>query len=77
VQKYYGQLPDVRSDVFLHAPEYGYPTDALWQSPASTQADNMISTAFADVTKGNKTVQAVLAELKPQLQAMLDQYRDQ
>jgi len=77
VQKYYGQTPDVRPDVFLHAPDYAYPTDALWQSPASTQADTMITSAFADVTKGNKTVQTVLSELKPQLQALLDQYRDQ
>jgi multiple sugar transport system substrate-binding protein len=77
VQKFYAQGPDVRADVLLHAPEYALPADALWQSPASGQADSAITAAFTDVQKGNKTVPAALAELKSPLQALLDQYRDQ
>jgi multiple sugar transport system substrate-binding protein len=77
IQKHYGSTPDVRPDLLLRAPDYALPTDSLWQSPASEQAAATITAAFADVGKGSKTVQAALAELKPQLQALLDQYRDQ
>ncbi len=76
VQKFYGSTPDVRPNLLLQAPDHGLPPDALWQSPAADQADAAITAAFVDVGKGNKTVQAALGELKPQLQALLDQYRD-
>jgi ABC-type glycerol-3-phosphate transport system substrate-binding protein len=76
VQKYYGSTPEVRPDLLLKAPDFGLPPDALWQSPGADQADSTITAAFADVQKGNKTVPAALTELKPQLQALLDQYRD-
>src|SRR5919197_36050 len=76
VQKYYGSMPDVRPNLLLQAPDHGNPPDALWQSPAADQADAAITAAFAEVGKGNKTVPAALGELKPQLQSLLDQYRD-
>jgi ABC-type glycerol-3-phosphate transport system substrate-binding protein len=76
VQTVYGATPEVRRDVFLKAPGYALPPDALWQSPASEQASGTITAALAEVQQGNTTVQAALTELKPQLQALLDQYRD-
>lgn len=66
----------MRRDVFLKAPDYALPPDALWQSPASEQASGTITAALAEVQQGNKTVQAALTELRLQLQALLDQYRD-
>jgi ABC-type glycerol-3-phosphate transport system substrate-binding protein len=76
VQQNYGHLPGVRPEVFTKTPDFIPPPEPLFQSPASNDAGNMIDTAFGAVASGAKTVPATLAELKPQLQAMLDRYRD-
>jgi ABC-type glycerol-3-phosphate transport system substrate-binding protein len=76
IQQHYGATPDARANLLLQAPEYAYPQAGLWQSPASGEAQTRITAALADVQKGAKSVPAALGELKPQLQALLDQYRD-
>jgi ABC-type glycerol-3-phosphate transport system substrate-binding protein len=76
IQKFYGSAPGTRPDLLAKAPDYAYPPDALWQSPGSGAADAAITAALDEVQKGTKNVAAALAELKPQLQAIVDQYRD-
>jgi ABC-type glycerol-3-phosphate transport system substrate-binding protein len=76
IQQQYGSTPDVRAVLLQQAPDYAYPQAGLWQSPANGEAQTKITAALADVQKGTKSVPAALAELKPQLQTLLDQYRD-
>jgi ABC-type glycerol-3-phosphate transport system substrate-binding protein len=76
VQQNYGSMPGVRPEVFLKTADFIPAPDPLFQTPASDEADKLINGTFKDVAAGNKTVRAALTELKPQLQALLDQYRD-
>ena len=77
IQKFYGSTPDVRPDVLLKAPDYAVPVGGLTHSLAAGQVGAAITAAFADVRTGSKSVQAALVELKPQIQTLLDQHRDQ
>lgn len=76
VQQNYGQRPEVRPEVFAATPDYVAKPDPLFQTPASDEADSLITTTFKGITGGTQTVRAALTALKPQLQALLDQYRD-
>jgi len=80
VQQYYGGTPDVQPGVFAATPGFipdGQGNqDPLFLSPISTDAGNLIQKVLDDnVLTGKQTVKDALTALKPQLAAMVKQYR--
>lgn len=76
IQANYGSMPQVRPEVLQRSAEFAPPPDPLLQSPAAGDADKLITDALKEVTSGAKVVRTVLTDLKPQLQALMDQYKD-
>jgi ABC-type glycerol-3-phosphate transport system substrate-binding protein len=75
IQQYYGSRPTVQPQVFEQMTTLIPPTDPFFQSPGAKQAETIIANGLAPVQAGQKTVQDALTALKPQLQALLDQYK--